>query len=88
MFPTFKVVSGDFAVEGRHSSGGEKVVEGAELEAILSEDSFHIQEKLSKSFGINQQAILKLNLTNRSVFSSCVDASVMEIIQNAIKLLQ
>nr|CDS26584.1 hypothetical protein HmN_000148000 [Hymenolepis microstoma] len=33
MVPMFKVVSGDFAVEDRHSGGGEKVVEDAELEA-------------------------------------------------------
>nr|CDS27328.1 Mariner Mos1 transposase [Hymenolepis microstoma]CUU00256.1 Mariner Mos1 transposase [Hymenolepis microstoma] len=31
MIPTFKVVSADFAVEDRHSGGGGKVVEDAEL---------------------------------------------------------
>lgn len=43
-FQRFK--SGDFAVEDRHSGGGEKVVEDAELEAILSEDSCQTEEEL------------------------------------------
>nr|CDS30341.1 histone lysine N methyltransferase SETMAR [Hymenolepis microstoma] len=59
MVSEFKVVSGDFAVENRHSGGGEKVVEDAELEAILSEDLCQIQEELSESLDINEQAISK-----------------------------
>ena len=46
-------------VEDRHSGGREKVVEDAELEAILSEDSRQTQEELSESLGISQQAISK-----------------------------
>nr|CDS28902.1 Mariner Mos1 transposase [Hymenolepis microstoma] len=45
-----EVVSGDFAAEDRHSGGGEKVIEDAEWEAILSEDSCQTQE-LSESLG-------------------------------------
>nr|CDS27712.1 kaptin [Hymenolepis microstoma] len=51
MVPTFKVVSGDFADEDRHSGGGEKVVEDAELEAILNEDSCQTLEELSELLG-------------------------------------
>lgn len=56
-FQRFK--SGDFAVEDRHSGGREKVVENAELEAILSENSCQTQEELSDLLIINQQAISK-----------------------------
>nr|CDS26096.1 Mariner Mos1 transposase [Hymenolepis microstoma] len=51
--------SGDFAVEDRHSGGREKVVQGAELEAILSGNSCQTQEDLSESLGISQQVISK-----------------------------
>nr|CDS31992.1 Mariner Mos1 transposase [Hymenolepis microstoma] len=54
-----RVVGGDFAVEDGHSGEGEKVVEEAELEAILSEDSCQTEEELSESLGISEQAISK-----------------------------
>nr|CDS34566.1 Mariner Mos1 transposase [Hymenolepis microstoma]CUU97805.1 Mariner Mos1 transposase [Hymenolepis microstoma] len=58
MVPTFKVLSGDFAVEDPHSGGREKFVEDAELEASDS------RVKLKKNYrnhwvGISEQAILK-----------------------------
>nr|CDS26548.1 Mariner Mos1 transposase [Hymenolepis microstoma] len=49
-FQLFK--SGDFAVEDRHSGGGEEVVDDAELEAILSDNSCRqTQGELSESLG-------------------------------------
>nr|CDS26545.1 Mariner Mos1 transposase [Hymenolepis microstoma] len=52
MVSTYKVLSGDFAVvEDRHSGGGEEVIDDAELEAILSEDSCRQnQDELSESW--------------------------------------
>nr|CDS30333.1 histone lysine N methyltransferase SETMAR [Hymenolepis microstoma] len=59
MVPTFKVVSGDFAAEDRHRGGGGKVVEDAELEAILNEDLCQTQEELAEPLDINERVISK-----------------------------
>nr|CDS32071.1 transposase [Hymenolepis microstoma] len=51
--PRFQTEEGSFfEPSNRHSGGGEKVVEDAEFEAILSEDSYHTQEELSESLDI------------------------------------
>ena len=54
-FQRFK--NGDFDVEDRYS-GREKVFEGAELEALLEQDSCQNQE-LARSLGVTPQAISK-----------------------------
>jgi len=56
-FQRFK--NSDFDVEDRHSGGREKVLEDAELEAFLEQDSCQNQEELARSLGVTQQAISK-----------------------------
>ncbi|EGI60872.1 Mariner Mos1 transposase [Acromyrmex echinatior] len=56
-FQRFK--NGDFDVEDRHSGGKEKIIEDAELEALLDQDLCQNQEELARSLGVIQQAISK-----------------------------
>ncbi|KAM0733621.1 Mariner Mos1 transposase [Formica fusca] len=56
-FQRFK--NGDFHVDDWHSGGREKVLEDAELEALLNEDLSQSQEELARSLGVTQQAISK-----------------------------
>ena len=56
-FQRFK--NGDFDVEDRYNGEREKVFEDAELEAVLEQDSYQNQEKLTRSLGVTQQAISK-----------------------------
>ena len=42
-----------------HGGVKEKIFNDSELEALLAEDSFQMQEKLAESLGVTQQAILK-----------------------------
>ena len=59
-FKRFK--NDDFDVKDRHGGGREKVLEDAELEALLDQDSCQTQEELAGSLGVTQQAISKLKV--------------------------
>ncbi|GFX45686.1 mariner Mos1 transposase [Trichonephila clavipes] len=56
-FQRFK--NGDFEVEDQHGGGREKVLEDAELEALLDQGSCQTQQELSGSLAVAQQAISK-----------------------------
>ena len=49
----------DFDVDDRHGDEKEKIFEDSELQALLDEDSCQMQENLSESLRVTQQAILK-----------------------------
>lgn len=56
-FQRFK--NGDFDVEDKHGGGKEKVLEDAELHALLEENSCQTQQKLAELLGVSQPAISK-----------------------------
>jgi len=49
--------NGDSDVEYKEHAGRPKFVEDAELEALLDEDPFHMQEELANSLGVVQSTI-------------------------------
>ena len=55
-FQHFK--SGDIDVEDQRGGRKEKIFQNSELEALIAEDSCQMQEELTESFGVTQQAIL------------------------------
>ena len=56
-FARFK--SGDFGLEDEERPGQPQRFEDEELEALLDEDCFQIQEELAESLGVTQAAISK-----------------------------
>ena len=56
--------NGEFDIEDKERSGRPKVYEDAELEALLNQDSCHMQEELACTLGVTQQAISRRLILN------------------------
>jgi len=54
-----RFMNGDFDVEDWHSGGREKVFEGAELEALLEQDSCQNQKELAPLIGSDSTSHFK-----------------------------